>query len=64
MRIGVLAAQAGITAKTIRFYEQRLAELAQARDALRALKSRAAATDPGDCPQDQVCTILTISPGR
>src|SRR6266700_3345691 len=113
MRIGVLAAQAGITAKTIRFYEdtglmpapartpagyrdypagaaarlafirdaqapcqhvtdlidqhlaqvsQRLAELAQARDALRALKSRASATDPGDCPQDQVCSILTMTP--
>jgi len=133
MRIGLLAAQAGITAKTIRFYEdtglmpapartsagyrdypagaaarlafirdaqaaglslaeirsilvirddgqppcqhvtdlidqhlaqvsQRLAELAQARDALRALKSRASATDPGNCPQDQVCSILTMTP--
>lgn len=41
---------------------QRLTELAQARDALRALKSRASATDPGDCPQDQVCSILTMTP--
>lgn len=135
MRIGVLAAQAGITAKTIRFYEdtgllpapprtpagyrdypagaaarlafirdaqaagltlaeirsilairddgqapcqhvtglidqhlaqveQRLAELAQARETLRALKSRASAADPGDCPEDQVCSILANSPGR
>jgi MerR family copper efflux transcriptional regulator len=135
MRIGVLAAHAGITAKTIRFYEdtglmpapartsagyrdypadaaarlafirdaraagltlaeirsilairdngqapcqhvtdlidqhlaqveQRLADLAQARNALLALKSRASSTDPGDCPQDQVCSILTTSPDR
>lgn len=135
MRIGVLAAQAGVTAKTIRFYEaiglmpapartpagyrdypadaaarlafirdaqtagltlaeirgiltirdngqapcrhvtdlidqhlaqveQRLAELAQARDALRALSTRASITDPGECPQDQVCSILTTPPGR
>ena len=42
--------------------EQRLAELAQARDALLALKSRASATDPGDCPEDQVCSILSTSP--
>ncbi|MDL4770718.1 heavy metal-responsive transcriptional regulator [Actinomadura xylanilytica] len=130
MRIGVLAAQAGVTAKTIRFYEdagllpepprtsggyrhypeeavlrlafirdaqaaglslaeirgvlairdggqapcahvtdlidqhlaqveQRLVELGQARDALRALKRRAAATDPANCGSGEVCTILT-----
>lgn len=135
MRIGALAAQAGITAKTIRFYEdtglmpapartsagyrdypadaaarltfirdaqaagltlaeirsiltirdsgqapcqhvtdlidqhlaqvkQRLAELAQAHDALLALKSRADATNPSDCPEDQVCSILITSPGQ
>jgi MerR family copper efflux transcriptional regulator len=133
MRIGVLAAQAGLTTKTIRFYEeagllrapprtsagyrdypaeaitrlafvrdaqaagltlaeirsvlairdggqapchhvtslidqhlaqveQRLAELAQARGALRDLKHRASTTDPADCSKDQVCSILTSAP--
>jgi MerR family copper efflux transcriptional regulator len=133
MRIGVLAAQAGLTTKTIRFYEdaglfpepprtsagyrdypaeavirlafvrdaqaagltlaeirsvlairdggqapcehvtglidqhltqveQRLTELVQARDALRDLKRRADATDPADCSEDQVCSILTVAP--
>jgi MerR family copper efflux transcriptional regulator len=42
--------------------EQRLAELAQARDALRALRDRAAATDPFDCMNDQVCSILVSEP--
>ncbi|MFE3450435.1 heavy metal-responsive transcriptional regulator [Nonomuraea sp. NPDC059194] len=132
MRIGVLAEQAGVTAKTIRFYEeagllaapprtsagyrdypdeaafrlgfirdaqaagltlaeirgilairdggqapcrhvtdlidqhlaqieQRLTELAQARDALQLLKRRAAATDPARCASEEVCSIL-VSP--
>jgi DNA-binding transcriptional MerR regulator len=135
MRIGVLAARAGFTAKTIRFYEgtgllpcpprtpagyrdypdeaiarmtfirdaqaagltlaeirgilairdagqppcqhvtslidhhlaqieHRLAELAQARDALRDLKHRASVTDPARCSADQVCSILSTSPSR
>jgi DNA-binding transcriptional MerR regulator len=135
MRIGVLAAQAGLTTKTIRFYEeagllpgpprtsagyrdypagavarlafvrdaqaagftleeirgilavrdggqapcqhvtvlidqhlaqveQRLTELAKARDALRDLKGRARAADPADCCEDQVCSILTAAPQR
>lgn len=130
MRIGVLAAQAGVTAKTVRFYEdsgllpepprtsagyrdypdeavrrlafirdaqaagltlaeirgvlairdsgrapcqhvtdligqhlaqveQRLIELTHARDALRALQRRAAATDPARCGSEEVCSILT-----
>jgi DNA-binding transcriptional MerR regulator len=42
--------------------EQRLAELGQARDALRDLKHRAAATDPADCTADQVCSILSAAP--
>jgi hypothetical protein len=41
--------------------EQRLAELAQARDALRDLKRRASATDPADCSEDRVCSILTVA---
>ncbi|WP_219501284.1 heavy metal-responsive transcriptional regulator [Nonomuraea ceibae] len=42
--------------------EQRLAELAQARDALRRLKRRADATDPTRCASKDVCSILT-NPG-
>jgi MerR family copper efflux transcriptional regulator len=38
-----------------------VAELTQARDALRDLKRRAAATDPADCAKDEVCAILTTS---
>jgi hypothetical protein len=40
-----------------------VAELTQARDALRDLKRRATATatDPADCANDEVCTILTTS---
>jgi MerR family copper efflux transcriptional regulator len=41
--------------------EQRLAELIQAREALRSLQRRAAATDPADCTKDEVCSILTSS---
>jgi hypothetical protein len=41
--------------------EQRLAELAQARNALRDLKRRASATDPADCSEDRVCSILTVA---
>lgn len=130
MRIGVFAAQAGLTTKTVRFYEQagllpppprtdtgyrdyppkalarlrfirdaqsagltlaeirgvlairdsgqppcrhvadlidqhlaqvraRIAELAQTRAALTELKHRAAATDPADCDDSAICTILT-----
>ncbi|TMQ81731.1 heavy metal-responsive transcriptional regulator [Actinomadura soli] len=130
MRIGVFAAQAGLTAKTIRFYEQagllpapprtssgyrdyppealarlafirdaqsagltlseirsiltirdsgqppcrhvaelidrhltqveeRILELAQARAALTDLKHRAASTDPANCDDTAICTILT-----
>jgi MerR family copper efflux transcriptional regulator len=130
MRIGVLATQAGLTTKTIRFYEEagllpepprtaagyrdyppdatarltfirdaqaagltlaeirgvlavrdsgqapchhvtalidqhlaqvehRLAELIQTRAALRDLKHRAAATDPADCSDNEICMILT-----
>ncbi|GII54151.1 heavy metal-responsive transcriptional regulator [Planotetraspora thailandica] len=40
--------------------EQRLAELTQARDALHDLKRRARTTDPADCSEDQVCSILTV----
>lgn len=130
MRIGVLAAQTGLTTKTIRFYEQagllpppprtntgyrdyppdalarltfirdaqsagltlaeirsilairdsgqppcrhvadlidqhlaqiraRIAELTQTRAALTDLKHRAAVTDPADCDDSAICTILT-----
>lgn len=130
MRIGVLAVKAGLTAKTIRFYEQagllpapprtsagyrdyppeavarlafvrdaqsagltlaeirgvlairdsgrppcrhvaelidghlaqveaRIADLVQARAALTGLRHRAAATDPADCDDAAICTILT-----
>lgn len=39
--------------------EQRIAELTQARTALRDLQRRAAATDPADCAQTDICSILT-----
>ncbi|GEL19206.1 heavy metal-responsive transcriptional regulator [Pseudonocardia asaccharolytica] len=38
--------------------EQRLTELAQARDVLRRLQRRAATTDPAQCASDEVCSIL------
>jgi DNA-binding transcriptional MerR regulator len=41
--------------------EQRLADLTQAREVLRDLKRRAAATDPAECTADQVCSILTMT---
>ena len=39
--------------------EDRLTELATARDALRSLARRAKATDPTACAGDDICTILT-----
>jgi MerR family copper efflux transcriptional regulator len=39
--------------------EQRLAELAQARAVLHDLKRRAASTNPADCADEEVCSILT-----
>ncbi|MBW1600437.1 heavy metal-responsive transcriptional regulator [Streptomyces sp. JJ38] len=42
--------------------ERRLDELARTRDELRGLAQRAAATDPGACAEDDICTILT-APG-
>jgi DNA-binding transcriptional MerR regulator len=41
--------------------EHRLAELAHAMSALRALKRRAARTDPAHCASEHVCTILTTT---
>lgn len=38
--------------------EQRIAELTQTRAALRELRGRAAATDPAECTQADICTIL------
>lgn len=38
--------------------EQRLAELDQARQALREMSRRAHSTDPADCTGEQVCSIL------
>lgn len=43
--------------------EGRLAELATARDTLRGLARRAAATDPATCAVDDICTILTFPCG-
>ncbi|MGW8888607.1 MerR family DNA-binding protein [Streptomyces sp. NPDC055749] len=39
--------------------EQRLAELRKTRTALRDLAQRAARTDPEDCGEDGICTILS-----
>ena len=38
--------------------EQRIAELTRARDALKDLQRRAAATDPADCAEPDICIIL------
>ncbi|MFE4801537.1 heavy metal-responsive transcriptional regulator [Streptomyces sp. NPDC056708] len=38
--------------------ERRLTELAKTHDALRGLARRAAATDPADCAEDDICTIF------
>jgi len=42
--------------------ERRIAELTGARDALKDLQRRAAATDPADCAESDICTILN-APG-
>jgi MerR family transcriptional regulator, copper efflux regulator len=42
--------------------ERRIAELTRARDALKDLQRRAAATDPADCTESDICTILN-APG-
>jgi DNA-binding transcriptional MerR regulator len=39
--------------------EQRITELTQTRTALQDLQRRATATDPADCAQTDICTILT-----
>ncbi|MGW0500547.1 heavy metal-responsive transcriptional regulator [Streptomyces sp. NPDC003007] len=43
--------------------DRRLAELRATRTALRGLAERAAATDPADCPDAEVCRILTGASG-
>lgn len=42
--------------------EGRIAELTRARDALKDLQRRAAATDPADCAESDICIILA-APG-
>jgi MerR family transcriptional regulator, copper efflux regulator len=39
--------------------QRRITELAAARDVLRGLARRAAATNPADCAQSDICSILT-----
>ena len=41
--------------------ERRIAELTRARDALKDLQRRAAATDPADCAESEVCSILAAA---
>jgi MerR family transcriptional regulator, copper efflux regulator len=43
--------------------EQRIAELTGTRNALAELHARAVATEPADCAESQVCSILTRDPG-
>ena len=38
--------------------ERRIAELTRTRDALKDLQRRAAATNPADCAESQICVIL------
>ena len=41
--------------------ERRIAELTRARDALKDLQRRAAATDPANCAESEICSILTTA---
>ena len=41
--------------------ERRIAELTRARDALKDLQRRAAATDPADCAESEICIILATA---
>jgi DNA-binding transcriptional MerR regulator len=41
--------------------ERRIAELTGARDALKDLQRRAAATDPANCAESEICSILTTA---
>jgi len=43
--------------------EQRLAELTRTSDALAELHARAVATEPADCAESQICSILTRDDG-
>jgi MerR family transcriptional regulator, copper efflux regulator len=43
--------------------QQRISELIAARAVLRELALRAAATDPADCTESDICSILTRHPG-
>ncbi len=43
--------------------EQRIAELTRTRDALAGLHARAVATEPADCAESQICSILTRDGG-
>jgi MerR family transcriptional regulator, copper efflux regulator len=43
--------------------EQRIAELTGTRNSLAELHARAVATEPADCAESQVCSILTRDPG-
>src|SRR5215470_1039740 len=38
--------------------ERRIAELTRARDALKDLRRRAAETDPADCAEAEICSII------
>ena len=39
--------------------ERRIAELARTRDVLKDLQRRAAATDPANCDESEICSIIT-----
>ena len=41
--------------------ERGIAELTRARDALKDLQRRAAATDPANCAESEICSILTTT---
>ena len=41
--------------------ERRIAELTRASDALKDLQRRAAATDPADCAESEICSILVTA---
>ncbi|MFP3991189.1 heavy metal-responsive transcriptional regulator [Streptomyces sp. E11-3] len=47
----------------LRQVDERITELIQARADLRALAAKAAATDPADCPEGEICRILVRGGG-
>ena len=51
----------GLIGEHLAQVDRRIAELTRARDALKDLQRRAAATDPADCAESEICIILATA---